>query len=78
MLTTNDTSRARLAPSAHDAPRECLAQILRTARDETEIDVHAVHGAVTHYVRQLRAADIAPERVLIMVKDVARTGCIPG
>ena len=77
MRMTRHTTTSAYVPPPPDRMRDALATLLQSAANDDAIEESAVRGAVFAYVRQLRAAALPPERVLVTIKGVANRSGVP-
>ena len=77
MVMTNETANAAYLPPPPDRIRDLLATLVDEANEDQSIRERALHDALCAYVRQLKAAHVPPERVIVTVKSIANRGGIP-
>lgn len=68
---TDDATVAPPVPGPADQLRGVLACLVSRAQENSAAAAEALHEAVCAYVRQLKAMDLPPERVLVTIKAVA-------
>ena len=76
MLISNDTSTAAYPPSPDRIP-DLLATLLDERSEYPSTRERALHDALCAYVRELRAAKVPPERMIVTVKAMANRVGVP-
>lgn len=73
----NQTTVSPYVPAPPNQLRDVLAALLGRVDEDSSIDENALREAVCAYVRQLKAEQLPPERVLTTIKAIASQAGVP-